>query len=480
MATLTADRPARLRTAPSGPPARLWNGLWRLFTSVDFAVAQIIVLAILATIGMTLRQLPDSAFRSATDYLNGMADLHDRYDPVLGATVVDVLERLQLFQVFRSTWFSLGLVVLLISILICTIDRTPRLWRQVMDVRVVQPDPYFDLSLPDRAGVDRVPLEGLRATLRRHGFRLRQAEAGGLTYVYGDRHQYTKLATLLTHAGLILFLVAAAITSAFGDEAGLVVPVGESLTVQPIGTPGLLLVKNYDFQAPGLATGQATDYTTDLGVYQDGREIARKTIRVNDPLSIAGYTFHQNGFGPAPDVVIRDRTDGRLLWSGPVPLTDQAAGLPYGIMAVPGRDAGLQMLLQRGSGGQTVVLFIPYRVTGTAPDGSSQTQDLGALALEPGETGTAPAIDFTVGLRGVTSYSLLIAKRDPGQGLVWLAFGLLIAGLLITFYLPRRRVWARLSPGGELAIVGRADRYVDVEREFGRLLDDLVAVRRPA
>jgi hypothetical protein len=41
-------------------------------------------------------------------------------------------------------------------------------------------------------------------------------------------------------------------------------------------------------------------------------------------------------------------------------------------------------------------------------------------------------------------------------------------------------VWARVSQAGELAIVARSDRYVDVEREFGRLLDDLVAARRPA
>jgi cytochrome c biogenesis protein ResB len=72
-----------------------------------------------------------------------------------------------------------------------------------------------------------------------------------------------------------------------------------------------------------------------------------------------------------------------------------------------------------------------------------------------------------------------VAKQDPGQGLVWLAFGTLIAGLAITFYLPRRRVWARLSPDGQLAIVGRSERYVDFDREFGRLLDGLVAVRRP-
>ena len=82
--------------------------------------------------------------------------------------------------------------------------------------------------------------------------------------------------------------------------------------------------------------------------------------------------------------------------------------------------------------------------------------------------------------RGPGEYTLLIAKRDPGQGLIWLAFGFLIAGITITFYRPRRRVWTRLTPDGRLGIVWRSDRYVDVEREFGRLLDQLVAARDTA
>ena len=60
-------------------------GLWRLLTSVDFAVAQIIVLALLAVVGMTIKQLPDFAFRSADDYATAMDQLHARYDPLLGA-----------------------------------------------------------------------------------------------------------------------------------------------------------------------------------------------------------------------------------------------------------------------------------------------------------------------------------------------------------------------------------------------------------
>ena len=75
-------------------------------TSVDFAVIQISVLALLAVIGMTLRQLPGFAFRSPTDYANEMDRLHAIYDPTLTTGVVDALERLQLFHVFSSIWFS--------------------------------------------------------------------------------------------------------------------------------------------------------------------------------------------------------------------------------------------------------------------------------------------------------------------------------------------------------------------------------------
>ena len=135
------------------------------------------------------------------------------------------------------------------------------------------------------------------------------------------------MATLLTHTGLVMFLVAAAVTSRLGDEQGLVVAEGESLTVQPIGTPGLLLVRNLGFEAPGFDTGHPSDFTTHLAVYQDGKQVADKVIRVNDPLTVDGYTFHQNGFGPAPDVVIRDAA-GKPLWTGPVPMTDSAAGFP--------------------------------------------------------------------------------------------------------------------------------------------------------
>ena len=452
----------------------------RLFTSVNFAVVQIITLSLLAVVGMTIRQLPGFAFRSAGDYADAMADMHARYDPVFGAGIVAAMERLQVFHIFSSTWFTVGLVVLVISIIVCTLDRTPKLWRQSAEYRVAQPDEFYDPELPDRAAMTGVDAPAVRAALRRRRFVVRETEIDGVHYLYGDRHRWVKLATLISHLGLILFLVAAVVTWQLGDEQGLVVAEGDSLTVQPIGTPGLLIVKNYDFEAPGfLETGQASDFTTDLGVFQDGREVARKTIRVNDPLAVGGYTFHQNGFGPAPDLLISDAA-GKPLWDGPIPLTDRAADQPYGTMSVPGRDIGLLLLLRRQADGTGVVLVQPYRSIGQESDGSPKLDMLTPVALTAGEAQVPPGLDFSIGVRRFSDYTLIIAKKDPGQGIVWTAFASLIIGLSITFYLPRRRIWARLSPAGELGLVARSDRYVDLEREFGRFLDDLVRSRAGA
>ncbi len=479
MASPAAVRAAPAAGSPTNPLAQLGQGLWRLLTSVDFAVVQIIFLSILAAIGMTLQQLPDFAFRSPGDYAMAMDEIRARYDPVLGPAAVGVLERLGAFSIFKSALFGMGLVVLVVSIVVCTLDRTPRLWRDVSSVRVAQPEPFFDPSLPDRAAMSGVAAADVAGVVARHGFRVREAtDEDGTRHVYGDRHQYTKMATLFTHLGLILFLLAAAVTSRFGDEQGLVVPEGEALTVQPIGTPGLLLVKNLGFEAPGFETGMPSDFTTDLAVFQDGREIARKTIRVNDPLAIGGYTFHQNGFGPAPHLVIRDAA-GKPLWDAQVPMTDSARGSPYVTMAVPGRDFGLQLLLTRDTEDRGVVLVLPYRVIGEDAGGQPIVENLSAVTLLRGDTRVSDELGVSLELTDFGEYTLLIAKRDPGQGIVWLAFASLITGIVITFYLPRRRIWARIAPDGHVGLVWRSDRYVDVEREFGRLLDDLVAARGP-
>jgi cytochrome c biogenesis protein len=123
------------------------------------------------------------------------------------------------------------------------------------------------------------------------------------------------------------------------------------------------------------------------------------------------------------------------------------------------------------------VVALPYAVTGTNSDGSPAIVTGFPSALGQGETARMDALGISVTFRSVSAYTILIAKQDPGAYLVWLAFAALIGGLAITFYLPRRRIWARLRADGRLDVVGRADRHVDFNRELGRIVDRLVAAR---
>jgi cytochrome c biogenesis protein len=474
--------PARRAPAadPLGLPARAGRRLYGLFTSVRFAVVQIVLIALAGVIGIVLPQLPSSAFRSAADYATRMDAIRARLDPGLGQGVVGLFERLGFFRVFTAPWFTFLLVLLVVSIVICTLDRTPRLWRQSVDIRVAQPDPFFDPRLPDRAVIaGGLAEDDVRGALARARFRVRVEHdaARGTAYVYGDRHQYVKLATLLSHMGLIGFLVAGAVTSVFGFEDGFLLPVGQATPIDRIGTPDLVTIKNLAFEAPRDSSGRFTDFSTDLAVYQGGREIARKTIRVNDPLEAAGYTIHQNFFGPSADLTIRD-AGGALLWSGPIPLDQVNAGRPYGRFAIPGRDEGMELLLDKATDGSPMLVVLGYTPTGaTNPDGTPEVRSTFVGGLSSGLAYTS-GDGLRVTLARIGAYSGVIVKRDPGALIIWLSFLLLIVGLSITFYLPRRRVWARIGEDGEVRLVARADRYVDLRREFGRLLADLLARRR--
>ncbi len=484
---MTAPRvalPAGARALPAreplNAPARLGRATYGLLTSVRFAVAQIAAIAVAGVVGIVIPQLPGVAFRSAADYAAQVDLVRARVEPSLGPGLTSLFEALGFFRVFTAWWFTALLALLAVSIVVCTLDRTPRLWRSARDVRVIQPDPFYDPELPDRAviagGLDAV---AVREALRRGHFKVREAEAAdGVRYLYGDRHQNAKLFTLVTHAGLVGFLVAAAVTSRLGFESGILLPEGQALPVGSIGTAGLVTVKNLGFTAPRDPSGKFTDFTTDLAVYQDGAEVARKVIRVNDPLQAAGYTFHQNFFGPAVDLTLRDGA-GRLLWAGPVPLDQVNAGRPYGRLTIPGRDEGMELLLDTAPGKAPLLVMLGYRPTGMAADGTLQVAPTFVGGAQAGLEYASPAGDLTIAFEKVTAYSGVVVKRDPGAALVWVSFLLLIAGLALTFYFPRRRTWARLDPSGELRLVARADRYVDLRREFGRLLEDLVAHRRP-
>ena len=447
---------------------------WRVLTDVRFAVVLITLLALSGLVGMLVRQFPVTAADDPARYAAELANMHAAWDGLpAGSVLVDTFDKVGFFSVFSTPWFLLLMTVLVISIICCTLDRTPRLWRSVSNTRVEQPAAFFDPGRDHRVALEATgdgAVEAVRSAFRRRHFRRqRTSTVDGATYVYGDRNQFQKLATLLTHAGLVLFLAGGAVTVATGFETVVFVGEGETAPVQSVGTPGNLLVKNYAFSAPRREDGSFADFSTDLAVYRDGEEIARKIVRVNDPLAVDGYVFHQNTFGPAAELTIHDDS-GALVWSGPLLLDDEILGRPQGFMTIPGAQVGLVAVLSESADGAPQLVI---QGVGPADPGSGQNETLFLATIPVGVT-TDPEVTAgqSITWAGVGSWTGMVIKNDPGQPIIWLAFGLLIAGLVLTFYFPRRRAWARID-GDRVELAFLADRYVDADGEFGKLTESV-------
>ena len=157
-------------TTSSHPLRRVWlflismrTGLWIILT-----------LGVLTLLGTLLMQAEPEVRADAEAYQQWLAGTPtQRYGGWAG-----ILDKLGLFHVF-STWYFMGLFALLsLSILACSVNRAPRLWRVATKPRTTMSEVFFSHA-PLRATVD-LPVDGataaerVRTALRREHFRVRR------------------------------------------------------------------------------------------------------------------------------------------------------------------------------------------------------------------------------------------------------------------------------------------------------------------
>ena len=422
---------------------------WFWFTSVRTANLLLGGIFVAGLAGILVLQFGTSTLSDPTLLANAIERLVDRY----GQPLTSLIERFELYRVFTSWWWTVLVALFTVSVVGNTLGRLPRLLRDVRAPAVKRGRAFFRSSVTARTG----PLEGIDGSvlpdlLRRMGYRVRVEMAGTTTHLLAERNRLTPLASLVSHASLVLFVIGMGIvTPRFGYETALKVPVGEGRPTGFPNDPQTVLVQNENFVARFDSAGAPLDYRTTLAVYRGGKQLARKEITVNDPLSVDGWAFHENFFGPAVEIDVRDRS-GLILYSGAVLLDGNLAGQPEGLLAVPNTDVSLELLLAKGSDD-----IAELTVIGARPPTGAQVgpQILFGAVLKTGDGWWAPDPGIGIEFRQPSSYIGLIAKRDPGQGFIWLGAVFLVAGVSISLLKPRRRIWARYDATTvRLAVVG--------------------------
>lgn len=436
-------------------PARAIRRAWYVFTSIGTANLLLVALVGAGLVGIVVEQFGTSTLADPMLRRAALERLPERYGPALGS----LIERLDLYRIFTSWWWTLLVALFTVGVIGNTASRLPRLLRDVRTPLVRRGRAFFRSSVPARTG----PLDGLDGSvlpdlLRGLGYRVRLEVAAGTAHLLAEQNRFSPLASIVTHASLVLFVVGMGIvTPRFGYETALKVPVGEGRPTGFPDDPQTVLVQNEAFVARFDQAGSPLDYRTTLSVYRRGERIARKEVTVNDPLSVDGWVFHQNFFGPAVELDVRDES-GLILYAGSVVLDGNLGGKPEGLLAIPDSDVSLELLLAKGNGGIAELTVIGAR----QPTGEQAGPQVAfGAVLNTGDGYWAPDPGIGIEFRKPSSYIGLIAKRDPGQGLIWLGAIGLVAGVSGSLLMPRRRIWARYDATTvRLAVVG-GDPFAD-------------------
>ncbi len=453
--------------AYAGPRRRdLYDIIWDALTSVRVAIAMIIALVAAAFVGSLLiqpvqtvdpRLLSDPAQHAAFlefarrryGFLAGLLAPHALRDATVSA-----MDALGLFDVFNAPWFRALLVVLAASVTMCTLNRLEPVWRTLRHPIVRRSDRYYETARARRA-MPAVSEPRLRAELRASRYRLYEERAGDGLYLLADRNAWARAGTLASHTALLILILSGAIGTLFGFRVDLAIANGSSLPVYPVGATSNVTVRNDGFVATFRDDGSPADYYSDLALVQNGAEVARQRVRVNEPLRFGDLRFHQSSFGPAADVEVRDAATGNVVVSQVVRFFEAVDRVPVDTSVLPGKNDQL-------------FLALPPRAT---PFLAAQVLRGDALAgvatVEPGQTQRIG--DYLVTFRGLTQYTVIRVVRNSGELLLWLAAALFIGGILATFWFPRRRLWIRSTSAG-VVLTGVADRTFDLEGELDRLV----------
>ncbi|WVZ60698.1 hypothetical protein U9M48_010684 [Paspalum notatum var. saurae] len=268
----------------------------------------------------------------------------------------------------------------------------------------------------------------------------------------------------------MLFIMAGATLSATGSFKGSVdVPQGLNFVIGDVMKPrGVLSVApdvfNTEvhvnrFYMEYYDSGEVSQFYSDLSLFNlDGKEVMRKTIKVNDPLRYGGVTIYQtdwgfsalqvkkNGEGPFNLAMAPLKLNGdKKLFGTFLPLEDPDSSNP--------NVKGISMLARDL---QSIVLY--------DQDGKFVGVRRPSSKLPIEINGNEILIEDAIGSTG------LDLKTDPGVPIVYAGFGALMLTTCIS-YLSHSQIWA-LQDGTTVIVGGKTNRAkLEFSEEMNRLLD---------
>ncbi|MFB8182904.1 cytochrome c biogenesis protein ResB [Streptomyces sp. NPDC055966] len=509
-------------SAPVGLGVIGWaRWFWRQLTSMRVALLLLLMLSLAAIPGSLIPQ-------SGAD-LNKVDDFSKAHK-----TLAPIYDKLGLFHVYSSVWFSAIYILLFVSLIGCII---PRAWQFVGQLRGRPPGAPRRLNrLPAyttwRTTEDPEKVrEAALALLKKKRFRAHVAGDA----VAAEKGYVRELGNLVFHIALIVLLIAFAWGQMYKSDGTKLVVEGDGFSnsilqyddfksgsmfqnddLEPFSFDLKKFTGTYEVSGPNRGTPRTYQANIDYSKGAYGKEQSA-TIKVNSPLHIGDSKVYLVSHGYAPVVTVRDGK-GKVVYHDAVPLLPLDGNVTSNgvIKVMDGYKNGQGVSEQLGFQAFFVPTFDPKSGTmlsafpalvnpllavnayhGDLGVNSGIPQSVYQLdkthmkefkdskgqllkkLLQPGDTMTLPngagSITFEKDIKQWAGFEIV---QEPGSG--WALGGAFAAifGLAASLFIQRRRVWVRAVRGAdgvtvvEMAGLGRSE-SAKVPEELGDLAGTL-------
>jgi len=449
---------------------------WQTLSSIKTGVVLIILVVIFSAAGTVILQRP----------MTDPDDMQRAYSPAM----LRVLDATGLTDVFHARWFVALLILVSLCIIAASVQRFPNAWRFYARP-YKSPDENFRRALPTQAQIairdEELGLDAAERVLNHCHLKPERIVRTNNFSLFSERHRLSEMAVYIVHASLLLIFLGGIVDALYGWRGFLVLSPGASSSQIEMRTG---VEKTIPFAVRCEATGEET-YTdgtpkrwwSKLTVIDQGREVERKEIAVNDPLVYQGLRFYQATWG---------RT-GKL---------DQITfnATPSRGTTGKGQELTLRMNETASLDPETTVQLVEFIPDYVVEDGRvyARSNDVVNPAVHLVVTSRKAHSSVNVWLpeiEGISQnasspyvfepkelktglYTGLQVSHEPGQWAVWAGVILMAIGLTFVFYVSHVRIWVvPVGNGrGELAlwVGGTANRNRDAfEQKFKHIVEQI-------
>ena len=450
--------------------------IWGFISSVKLTLAVLLTICVVSVIGTVVEQN-----RSI-----------ETYSTLYSKGWVDIILKLQLNDMYHSVWFTAILGTLVLNIVACTIERFPPKWRTLL-----RDNPEIDTSIIDKLskrdtleislGSESVK-DGLAGIFKKKKYKVKVTESpDGSISMYAWRGIIGRFGSDFTHVSLLVILLGSIIGNSWGYRDFKTVIEGGVFEVQGVDYQIRLdrfWIEYYD-------TGQIRQYYSDLTVVDNGEDVFKKKIWVNEPLYYKGIRFYQSSYGSA-----WNRVKGAIigLKRGGEDTGDPLRLNWNELRKMPGTDYSLKVISYVSD-----FTFDPVSKTVMSKSAEANNPAVQLEVFKGDELisrpwllynypGIVPSIPDSkddlvfLGYRGLP-YSGISINKDPGTNIVWLGCGIMGVGFYLAFFVYYRRIWVSVKPAAGSSMVkigGMINKNILVfEKEFNQIVDALKALSKP-